>query len=38
MLDDDHMVDIDALVDDRIRGEPRNVNQYEELHNFDKFE
>ena len=38
MSDADHMDDIDALVGDRIRGEPRNVTKDEEVCNFDKFE
>ena len=38
MLDGDHMVGIDALVGDRIRGEPRNATEDEEVRNFDKFE
>ena len=38
MLDDDHMDGIDALVDDQIRGEPRNATEDEEVSNFDKFE
>jgi len=37
MSDDDHMDDIDALVGDRIRGEPRNATKDEEVRNFDKF-
>ena len=38
MSDDDHMDDIDALVGDRIRREPRNATKDEEVCNFDKFE
>ena len=38
MSDDDHMDGIDALVDDQIRGEPRNATEDEEVRNFDKFE
>ena len=38
MLDGDHMDGIDALVGDWIKGEPRNANQDEKMHNFDKFE
>ena len=38
MLDDDHIDGIHALVGDQIKGEPRNANQNEEVHNFDKFE
>ncbi|KAK9991288.1 hypothetical protein SO802_026273 [Lithocarpus litseifolius] len=37
MLDGDHMDGINALVGDQIGGEPRNANQDEEKHNFDKF-
>ncbi|XP_075659141.1 uncharacterized protein LOC142629026 [Castanea sativa] len=36
--DGDHMDDIDALVGDRIRGEPRNATEDEEVRNFDKLE
>ena len=38
MLDGDHMDSIDALVGDRIRGEPRNAIKDEEVRNFDKLE
>ena len=38
MSDDDHMDGIDALVDDRIRGEPRNTTEDEEVRHFDKLE
>ena len=38
MLDGDHMDGINALVSDRIRGEPRKANQDKEVCNFDKFE
>ena len=34
----DHMDSIDALVGDRIRGEPRNAIKDEEVRNFDKLE
>ena len=34
--DDDQMDGIDALVGDRIRGEPRNATEDEEVRNFDK--
>ena len=34
MSDDDHMDGIDALVGDRIRGEPRNAIEDEEVRNF----
>ena len=33
-----HIDGIDALVGDRIRGEPRNATEDEEVHNFDKLE
>ena len=36
MLNGDHMDGIDALVGDRIRGEPRNATEDEEVRNFDK--
>ena len=36
MSDGDHMDGIDALVGDRIRGEPRNVIEDEEVCHFDK--
>ena len=36
MSDGDHMDGIDALVGDRIRGEPRNATEDEEVRNFDK--
>ncbi|KAK9995691.1 hypothetical protein SO802_020377 [Lithocarpus litseifolius] len=38
MLDGGHMDGIDALVGDRIRGEPRNAAEYEEVRHFDKLE
>nr|XP_023904974.1 uncharacterized protein LOC112016705 [Quercus suber] len=38
MSDGDHMDGIDALVDDRIRGEPRNATEDEEVRHFDKLE
>ena len=38
MLDGDHMDSIDALVGDRIRGEPRNATEDKELRHFDKLE
>ena len=38
MSDGDHMDGIDALVGDRIRGEPRNATADKEVHSFDKFE
>ena len=38
MLDGDHMDGIDTLVGDRIRGEPRNATEDEEVRNFDRFE
>ena len=38
MLDGDHMNGIDALVGDRIRGEPRNATEDEEVRHFDKLE
>ena len=38
MLDGDHMVGIDALVGDRIRGELRNATEDIEVHHFDKLE
>ncbi|XP_075645867.1 uncharacterized protein LOC142617058 [Castanea sativa] len=38
MSDGDHMDGIDALVGDRIRGEPRNATEDEEVRNFDKLE
>ncbi|XP_075654732.1 uncharacterized protein LOC142624887 [Castanea sativa] len=38
MSDDDHMDGIDALVGDRIRREPRNATEDEEVRNFDKLE
>ena len=38
MLDSNHMDNIDALVDDRIRGEPRNATEDEEVRHFDKLE
>ena len=38
MSDGDHMDGIDALVGDRIRGEPRNAIEDEEVRHFDKFE
>ena len=37
MTDGDHMNGIDALVGDRIRGEPRNAIEDEEVRHFDKF-
>ena len=36
MSNGDHMDGIDALVGDRIRGEPRNATEDEEVHHFDK--
>ena len=38
MSDGDHMDGIDALVGDRIKGEPRNAIENEEVRNFDKLE
>ena len=38
MSDGDHMDGIDTLVGDRIRGEPRNATEDEEVHHFDKLE
>ena len=38
MSDDDHMDGINALVGDRIRGEPRNAIEDEEVRHFDKLE
>ena len=38
MSNGDHMDDIDALVGDRIRGEPRNAIENDEVCNFDKLE
>ena len=38
MSDGDHMDGIDALVGDRIRGEPRNATEDKEVHHFDKLE
>ncbi|XP_023882805.1 uncharacterized protein LOC111995129 [Quercus suber] len=38
MLDGDHMDGINALVGDRIRGEPRNATEDEEVRHFDKLE
>ncbi|XP_075659328.1 uncharacterized protein LOC142629262 [Castanea sativa] len=38
MSDGDHMDGIDALVGDRIRGEPRNATEDEEERHFDKLE
>ena len=38
MSEGDHMDGIDALVGDRIRGEPRNAIKDEEVSNFDKLE
>ena len=38
MSDGDHMNGIDVLVGDQIRGEPRNVIEDQEAHNFDKLE
>ncbi|XP_075665944.1 uncharacterized protein LOC142635709 [Castanea sativa] len=38
MSDGDHMGGIDALVGDRIRGEPRNAIEDEEVHHFEKLE
>ena len=38
MSGDDHMDSIDALVGDRIKGEPRNATEDEEVHYFDKLE
>ncbi|XP_030963985.1 uncharacterized protein LOC115985160 [Quercus lobata] len=38
MSDGDHMNGIDALIDDRIRGEPRNATEDEEVRHFDKLE
>ena len=38
MSDGDHMDGIDTLVGDRIREEPRNATEDEEVHTFDKFE
>ncbi|XP_030936487.1 uncharacterized protein LOC115961691 [Quercus lobata] len=38
MSNGDHMDGIDALVDDRIRGEPRNATKDEEVRHFDKLE
>ena len=38
MSDGDHMHGIDALVGDRIRGEPRNAIKDEEVHHFEKLE
>lgn len=38
MSDGDHMDGIDALVGDRIRGEPRNAIKDEEVRHFDKLE
>ena len=38
ILDGDHMDGLNALVDDRIRVEPRNATEDEEMRNFDKLE
>ena len=38
MSDGDHMNGINALVNDRIREEPRNATEDEEVHHFDKLE
>ncbi|XP_065623713.1 uncharacterized protein LOC136065019 [Quercus suber] len=38
MSDGDHMDGIDALVGDRIKGEPRNATEDEEVRHFDKLE
>ena len=38
MSDDDHMDGINALLGDRIRGEPRNAIEDEEVRHFDKLE
>ena len=38
MSDGDHIDGIDALVGDRIRGEPRNAIEDEEVRHFDKLE
>ena len=38
MSDGDHMDSIDALVNDWIKGEPRNATEDEEVHHFDKLE
>ena len=38
MSDGNHMDGIDALVGDRIRGEPRNATEDEEVRHFDKLE
>ena len=38
MSDGDHMNGINALVNDRIREEPRNAIEDEEVHHFDKLE
>ena len=38
MSSDNHMDGIDALVGDRIRGEPRNATEDEEVRHFDKLE
>ena len=38
MSDGDHMDGLNALVDDRIRVEPRNATEDEEVRNFDKLE
>ena len=38
MSDGDHMDGIDALVGDRISGEPRNATEDEEVCHFDKLE
>ena len=38
ILDGDHMDGLNALVDDRIRVEPRNATKDEEVHHFDKLE
>ena len=38
MSDGDHMDGINALVGDRIRGEPRNATEDKEVHHFDKLE
>ena len=38
MSDGDHMDGLNALVDDRIRVEPRNATKDEEVRHFDKLE
>ena len=38
MSDGDHMNGINALVNDRIREEPRNATEDEEVHHFEKLE